>query len=60
MTLAKLRLGFDVGATFGEKLWSQEIAGLVRVTAQDEAEAWKIFLKLKIRGSASPIAHPLP
>jgi predicted nucleic acid-binding protein len=34
MTLAKLRLGFDVAATFGEKLWSQEIAGLVRVTAQ--------------------------
>ena len=50
MTLAKLRLGFDVAATFGEKLWSQEIAGLVRVTAQDEAEAWKIFLKFKDKG----------
>ena len=50
MTLAKLRLGFDVAATFGEKLWSQEIAGLVRVTAQDEAEAWKIFLKFKGKG----------
>ncbi len=50
LTLARARLGFSVAATFGKKLWKQEIAVLVRVTVEDEAKAWEIFLKYKDKG----------
>jgi predicted nucleic acid-binding protein len=50
LTLAKMRLGPDIAAVFGEKLWNQEITSLVRVTDRDETEAWNIFLKYKDKG----------
>ncbi len=45
LTLVKLRLGYQVAANLGQKLWSQEVASLVRVTEEDESRAWEIFLQ---------------
>lgn len=50
LTLAMVRLGFSVAATFGKKLWNQEIVTLVRVSEEDEARAWETFLKYRDKG----------
>ena len=45
LTLIKLRMGHEVAANLGQKLWNQEVTGLVRITKQDESRAWKTFIK---------------
>lgn len=50
LTLVKLKMGYLVAVNFGQKLWSQEVAGLVRVTEEDESRAWEIFIKFKDKG----------
>lgn len=50
MTLTRMRLGFSTAAAFGEKLWNQEIATLVKISDRDESRAWEIFLKYKDKG----------
>ena len=44
LTLVKLRMGYHVEINLGQKLWSQEVAILVRVTEEDESRAWEIFV----------------
>ena len=50
LTLVKIKLGFHVVISLGQKLWNQEIATLVRITEEDESIAWKIFVQYKDKG----------
>ncbi len=45
ITLARMNLGHSASVKIGQKLWSETIANLVRVTPQDEENAWEIFVK---------------
>ena len=60
LTLVKLRIGYHVAINLGQKLWSQEVASLVRVTEEDESRAWDILSNMAIKALALPIALPLP
>lgn len=50
LTLVKLRMGYHVARNLGQKLWSREVAGLVRVTEDDESRAWEIFVQYEDKG----------
>jgi len=50
LTLVKIKLGFHVAISLGQKLWNQEIATLVGITEEDESIAWKIFVQYKDKG----------
>ena len=50
LTLVKLRMGYNVAISLGQKLWSQEVASLVRVTEEDESRAWEIFVQYEDKG----------
>lgn len=50
LTLVKLRMGYHVARNLGQKLWSQEVAGLVRLTKEDESTAWEIFVQYEDKG----------
>jgi predicted nucleic acid-binding protein len=50
ITLVKNKLGYKVAAELGKKLIGEEIAQIVRVTKEDEKNAWKIFLKYYDKG----------
>ena len=50
LTLLKARLGPSVAIPFGQKLWNQEVASLVRITEKDEERAWGIFQQYEDKG----------
>jgi len=50
LTLVKLRMGYHIAINLGQKLWSQEVAGLVRLTKEDESRAWEIFIQYEDKG----------
>ncbi|NVM23340.1 MAG: PIN domain-containing protein [Desulfobacterales bacterium] len=50
LTLVKLRMGYHVAINVGQKLWSQEVGGLVRITEEDESRAWDIFVQYEDKG----------
>lgn len=50
LTLIKLRMGYHVAINLGQKLWSQEVTSLVRVTEEDESRAWEIFVQYEDKG----------
>ncbi len=50
LTLLKARLGPSVAIPFGQKLWNQEVASLVRITEKDEERAWGIFEQYEDKG----------
>ncbi len=50
LTLLKIRLGVKVAINFGQKLWNQEVATLIRVTEKDESRAWGLFIQYEDKG----------
>ncbi|MBU4184798.1 MAG: PIN domain-containing protein [Proteobacteria bacterium] len=50
LTLVKLRVGYHIAINLGQKLWNQEVAGLVRLTKEDESRAWEIFVQYEDKG----------
>ncbi len=50
LTLLKTKLGPTIAVQFGEKLWNQEVATLIRISEKDEDMAWKLFLKYEDKG----------
>jgi len=50
LTLLKTRLGHSIAVQFGEKLWNQEVATLIRINEKDEDRAWKLFLQYEDKG----------
>jgi uncharacterized protein len=50
VTLLKTRIGPSIAISFGQKLWDQKVSGLVRLTEEDEAKAWRIFRQYKDKG----------
>ena len=50
ITLIMSRLGWSVGAAFGEGLKKSSFATIAVVTNGDEEKAWEIFLKYKDAG----------
>ena len=50
LTLVKLRMGYHIAINLGQKLWSQEVAVLVRLTKEDESRAWEIFIQYEDKG----------
>ena len=50
LTLIKSRMGYQVAVNLGQKLWSQEVAGLARVTEEDESRAWELFVQYEDKG----------
>ncbi len=50
VTLAKRHLGHATATRFGQRLWGEEVARLVRVTAEDEMQAWSIFTRYADKG----------
>lgn len=43
VTLVRAHLGHATAVRFGDRLWKEEIARLVRVSSEDEMRAWAIF-----------------
>ena len=50
LTLLKTRLGPSIAIPFGQKLWDQEVSALVRITEEDEEEAWRVFRQYADKG----------
>jgi len=50
LTLLKTRLNSTIAIQFGQKLWNQEVATLIRITEEDEARAWAIFRQYEDKG----------
>jgi len=50
LTLLKVRLGANVAINFGQKLWNQEVATLIRVSEKDETRAWELFIHYEDKG----------
>lgn len=50
VTLVKRHLGHAAAIRFGQQLWSEEVARLVRVSPEDEAQAWSIFTRYADKG----------
>jgi len=50
LTLLKTRLGPSIAVQFGEKLWNQEVATLIRINEKDEDRVWKLFLQYEDKG----------
>jgi predicted nucleic acid-binding protein len=50
LTLLKTRLNSAIAIQFGQKLWNQEVATLIRITEEDEARAWAIFRQYEDKG----------
>lgn len=50
LTLVKLRMGYHIAINLGQKLWNQEVAGLIRLTKEDESRAWEIFVQYEDKG----------
>lgn len=44
VTLCRRKLGYGAACLVGEALRDAEVADVVRVTVEDEAEAWRLFL----------------
>ncbi|HWT82052.1 MAG TPA: PIN domain-containing protein [Candidatus Methylomirabilis sp.] len=43
LTLLKRHLGHSAAVQFGERVWAEEVARLIRITPEDETRAWDIF-----------------
>jgi hypothetical protein len=50
LTLVKRHMGHAAATRFGQRLWSEEVARLVRVSPEDEALAWNIFTRYADKG----------
>ena len=50
VTLVKRHLGHAAATRFGQRLWNEEVARLVRVSPEDEAQAWSIFTRYADKG----------
>jgi hypothetical protein len=50
VTLVKRHLGQAMATRFGHELWKEKVARLVRVSPEDEAQAWNIFTKYVDKG----------
>ena len=50
VTLLMSRLGFDIAVKFGESLKKSNFVNIIRITDEDEDNAWRIFLKYKNSG----------
>lgn len=50
VTLVKRHLGHTTAARFGHRLWDEEVARLVRITPEDEMQAWTIFARYEDKG----------
>ena len=50
LTLLQARLGPSIAIPFGQKLWDQEVSALVRITEEDEEEAWRVFRQYADKG----------
>ncbi len=50
VTLVKRHMGHAAATRFGQRLWSEEVARLVRVSPADEALAWNIFTRYADKG----------
>ena len=60
LTLLKTRLNSTIAIQFGQKLWNQEVATVIRITEEDEArELGQYFANTKIKVSVLRIARPL-
>ena len=59
LTLLKTRLNSTIAIQFGQKLWNQEVATLIRITEEDEARAGQYFANTKTKVSVLRIARPL-
>lgn len=44
VTVALYRFGHEAATSLGERLWRGDIADVVRPDAQDEREAWSLFV----------------
>ena len=47
ITLIRMRLGFDQAVQFGKRLLAETAIPIVRVTPDDERQAWKIFQRYR-------------
>ncbi len=45
VTLAKRHLGHATAVRFGDRLWKEEVARLVRISPEDEVRAWMLFTR---------------
>jgi uncharacterized protein len=45
VTLVRRHLGHAMAVRFGDRLWNEEIARLVRVSPEEEVRAWTIFAR---------------
>jgi len=50
VTLVRKHLGHAIAVRFGDRLWNEEIARLVRVSPEDELRAWTIFARHTDKG----------
>jgi uncharacterized protein len=50
LTLIKIKLGPRIAIDFGQKLWDQDLAILIRVSEKDEDKAWKLFSQYDDKG----------
>ncbi|HLA80251.1 MAG TPA: PIN domain-containing protein [Thermoleophilia bacterium] len=50
VTLAKRHLGHAAAVRFGDRLWKEEVARLVRISPEDEMRAWTLFTRYADKG----------
>lgn len=50
VTPVKAHLGHAAAVRFGESAWREEVARLLRVSPEDEREAWTIFVRHADKG----------
>ena len=50
VTLAKRHLSHAAAVRFGDRLWKEEVARLVRISPEDEIRAWAIFARYGDKG----------
>ena len=43
ITLSRMRMGHHQALTIGELLWSEDLAEIIRISEEDELEAWRLF-----------------
>ena len=45
VTLVRKHLGHAIAVRFGNRVWNEEIARLIRVSPEDEVRAWTVFAR---------------
>ncbi len=45
VTLVRKHLGHAIAVRFGNRVWNEEIARLIRVSPEDEVRAWTVFTR---------------